>query len=203
MASSPLFFFLLLILAGIIMTSASSGETGAGRNSSSSSSTEFVRKSCNATRFPSICYKSLAGYAAVVERSDVKLAHVAANFTLARLRPLSARVSALSRNATGADRPALRDCAEVLADAADWARQTVVELKGLDKVVGPEVAWRVSNALTWMSAALTDEDTCTEGIAKSKPAAGGVKADVYCRVRKVGKYTSNALALIHLLGFNN
>ncbi|CAL9158222.1 pectinesterase inhibitor 11-like [Musa acuminata AAA Group] len=189
------YVFFFVFLAGAVNAASSEETPSAGSNS-----TEFIRKCCAATLYPGLCYTSLSGYANEVQQSTVELAHVAAKVTLARLRSTAFHVAALRRSATGPERGALRDCSEQLDDAAEWARNTVKELKGLAGAVGPKVASRVSNALTWMSAALTCEDTCTDGLLMV--AAGSVKADVCHRVRKVEKYTSNSLALIHSLGFN-
>ncbi|CAL9781724.1 unnamed protein product [Musa acuminata subsp. burmannicoides] len=189
-----IFFFFLL--AGTMNPAASAGTPSAG----SSNSTEFIRKSCAATLYPDLCYSSLAGYASVVQQNAVELAHVAAKLTLARLRSLTSHVSAAGRGTTGLEHAALLDCSDLLDDAAGWALRAGAEMKGLGKVVGPEVTWRVSNALTWMSTALTDEVTCRDGFVRV--AAGTVRTDVSYRIRKVEKYTSNTLALIHILGFN-
>ena len=55
--------------------------------------------------------------------------------------------------------------------------------------------FQMSNVQTWMSAALTDEDTCTDGF--EDVANGSLKSDVCDRVTKVHKITSNALALVN------
>ncbi|RRT69863.1 hypothetical protein B296_00018788 [Ensete ventricosum] len=191
-----IFFFFLLLLAGTMNPAARAETPSAG----SRNSTEFIRKCCAATLYPGLCYSSLAGYASVVQQNAVELAHVAANLTLARLRSLTSHVSAAGRGTTGLEHAALLDCSDLLDDAVGWARRAEAELKGLGKAVGPEVAWRVSNALTWMSTALTDEVTCRDGFVRV--AAGPVKTDVCYRIRKVKKYTSNTLALIHRLGFS-
>ncbi|WOL14198.1 hypothetical protein Cni_G22978 [Canna indica] len=164
--------------------------------------TEFVRAHCGCTRYPDLCFASLSAYADAVRRNPVLLARVASNVTLARLRALRAHVSALRRAgaaATGREAAALRDCADALGDAADQVGRTTAELRGLEALAGMEVAWRVSNALTWMSAALTNEDTCSDGFGEV-PSAGAadadLKSDMCRRVRRVKQYTSNALALV-------
>ncbi len=49
---------------------------------------------------------------------------------------------------------------------------------------------------TWVSAALTDEDTCTDGFAENAM-NGNVKTTVRARVVNMAHMTSNALALIN------
>lgn len=75
----------------------------------------------------------------------------------------------------------------------------------LEKVRGAnetEAMWSVSNVQTWMSAALTDEETCTDGL---KEADGGVRrrrgvvVKVGSRVGVAKEFTSNALALVNKL----
>ncbi|KAJ8480098.1 hypothetical protein OPV22_023825 [Ensete ventricosum] len=161
--------------------------------------TEFIRARCGGTRYPDLCYTSLSGYAATVQNSTLKLACVATNVTLARLRALCSHVSAL-RFASGAEHvaAALRDCAEELGDAADQVGRTATELRGLESVKESEVAWRVSSAQTWMSAALTYEGTCSDGVRNmDSGGTSSVEADVCRRVGKVKQYTSNALALVN------
>lgn len=53
----------------------------------------------------------------------------------------------------------------------------------------------MSNVQTWMSAALTDEETCTDGF-EDVP-NGPVKSDVSAKATGVKQVTSNALALVN------
>lgn len=91
---------------------------------------------------------------------------------------------------------------DTLRNAGDQTWQSGSEIGKLDGgggvVVGPQVAWRVSNAQTWMSAALTNEETCTDGMEEVE-AEGRVKADVVSRVGRAKQYTSNSLALVNSL----
>lgn len=164
--------------------------------------TEFIHACCVHTRYPDLCFTSLSSYSSAVRRSPVQLARLATNVTLARLCALRAHVSALRRAGAGApgrETAALRDCAEQLGDAADQVGRTAAELRGLEALVGMEVAWRVSNAQTWMSAALTNEDTCSDGFREMGGGTGSIRTDVCRRVGRVKQYTSNALALVNSL----
>nr|CAD1832579.1 unnamed protein product [Ananas comosus var. bracteatus] len=137
----------------------------------------------------------------------VALARLAANVTAARLRALSARVAALRRRRAAPpprEAAALRDCCESAGDAADLARRAGAELARLDAgaaaaAAGSGAAWRVANAQTWLSAALTNEDTCADGFDAVAPGPGSAKGEVLARVRRVKQYTSNALALVNTL----
>ena len=88
-----------------------------------------------------------------------------------------------------------------MADAADLVKQSVEEIERLETAVGPEVAWRVSNAQTWMSAAITNEDTCMDGFSGGggTGGGGGVRDDVCGRVLRARMFSSVALALVNAL----
>lgn len=91
---------------------------------------------------------------------------------------------------------------QVLGGAADRAKDSMAELKKLNKKNNvTESRWCLFNVQTWMSAALTNEETCTDGLkeATGAGAKGSVAIDVGARVGVVKEYTSNALALVNKL----
>jgi pectinesterase inhibitor-like protein len=113
------------------------------------------------------------------------------NVTLARLRPLSVRIASLRNGGTGT----LKDCSGLIIDATDLVRNSEKEVTGLEGKVGPEVIWRISNAQTWLSAALTDEGTCTDEFDEA-----GEDVEVLCKkLKRAKQLTSNALALVNCL----
>lgn len=162
-------------------------------------STDFIRSSCGATLYPAICYSSLAGYAGSVRRSPEILALAAISVALRRVRRTSAAVSALLRR--GADphtAGALRDCRSTLADSTDLMRRSLAELRRA-RPGAEEFGLRMSDAETWMSAALTYEDTCTDGLEEMEGGAAAeptVQTEVAAGVVDVKEMTSNALALV-------
>lgn len=58
---------------------------------------------------------------------------------------------------------------------------------------------QLDNACTWVSAALTNEDTCLDGM----KAAASVKEEVSKKVREVERLTSNALYFVTRLASSN
>ncbi|RWV80243.1 hypothetical protein GW17_00058517 [Ensete ventricosum] len=194
----------IALLLFFVLPLASCGSAPApveGPMSQEEDATEFVLVRCGATRYPDLCFASLSFYAADIHRSPVRLARFASNVTLVHLLSLCSHVSALRNAGAGREAAALRDCTDTLGDAADQVERTTSELGLLqDPLERSEVAWRVSNAQTWMSAALTNEDTCSDGF---QDVGGGdasaIEADVRRRVEKVKQYTSNALALVNSL----
>lgn len=162
-------------------------------------STDFIRSSCGATLYPATCYSSLAGYAGSVRRNPENLALAAISVALRRARRTSAAVSALLRR--GADphtAGALRDCRSTLADSSDLMRRSLAALRRV-RPGAEEFGLRMSDVETWMSAALTYEDTCTDGLEEMEGGAAAeatVQTEVAAGMVDVKEMTSNALALV-------
>ncbi|RLM92458.1 21 kDa protein-like [Panicum miliaceum] len=112
------------------------------------------------------------------------LALASANLKLAALCPLVARIPPPSS-------AGLNDCVEAIALAG--------RLRGVEQAVGLEVLWRVDDKLTWLSAAMTDKDTCADGLWPWNSALASVSAELRARVRRAKQYTSIALALVNML----
>ncbi|KAI3816592.1 hypothetical protein L1987_16294 [Smallanthus sonchifolius] len=89
---------------------------------------------------------------------------------------------------------AIHDCSSVFGDAVDEINKSQKEMKKLGWT-GESVRFQLSNVQTWMSAALTNEDTCVDGF--EDVADSDVKAKVRDRVVAVKEVTSNALALVN------
>lgn len=168
---------------------------------SKNTSIDFIRQSCGKTLYPSLCYSSLAEYASAVGQDGVKIAVAAANVSLLKIHDATSLASAFQPSSAGRLRGALRDCVDTLRAAADLTKQSVAEMVKLgyaSKTGGSGgIAWEVSNAQTWMSAAMTNEDTCMDGFDGVTTGRG---AKAMCdHVGGVKKYTSNALALLNVL----
>ncbi|XP_066341526.1 pectinesterase 3-like [Miscanthus floridulus] len=119
---------------------------------------------------------------------------------------------------------ALRNCASTISAAASLARQSSAELTklepDLDVAAGTtspassssssaaggdgvssrrQARWEVSNAKTWLSAAMANEGTCADGLVEAGAAAASSPAgkEVTAGVATAKQYTSNALALVN------
>ncbi|KAK9161581.1 hypothetical protein Syun_007922 [Stephania yunnanensis] len=91
---------------------------------------------------------------------------------------------------------ALSDCLECFEDTMDNAARSAEELRRLSSEKSTfEV--QMGNVETWMSAALTFEDTCLDGFDEVRK--GKVVKQLRREVVKVSCITSNALALVSKL----
>ncbi|WZZ51536.1 hypothetical protein YC2023_051643 [Brassica napus] len=154
----------------------------------------FILSSCQTTRYPSLCVRTLSAYATKIRHNnDQDLAQTALTISLARARSVAIFVAKLTKG----EYLAIKDCIEVLGNSVDRLGQSVKELSRAGHAVASEdFMWKMSNVQTWVSAALTDETTCLDGF--SGQAMGGkVKRLIRFKVVHVAQVTSNALALVN------
>ena len=178
----------LLLLCSILYIAAA-------RNSAD---TSFIKASCRITRYPVLCFQCLSGYASTIRQSDRQLAITALSVSLSRARSTAVFSSNLTkvRGLKPREHQAVRDCIENMSDTVDRLSYSIQELGHTGKAVSQDFMWHMSNVQTWVSAALTDENTCLDGFA-GRVMEGNVKTAVRRRVVEVAQVTSNALALIN------
>ncbi|KAE8672535.1 21 kDa protein [Hibiscus syriacus] len=164
---------------------------------SKTSNTDFVKTSCEVTMYPDICYQSLSAYASTIQTSPRELANTALSVSLNNAQSTSTLVLRLSKEhgLTRGETVVIADCVETMRDSVDELHQSMAEMKGLE---GPEFQMKMSNIQTWVSAALTDEDTCMDGI-EAKAINGKIKDTIRSNIARVAHLTSNALAFIDSL----
>lgn len=195
-----------LILCLIFSAAAFSNAVDEAPATATDGDADFIRTSCNTTLYPDVCYTSLSRYANAVQQNPGQLARIAIAVTLSKVHRTASYLTNLTRvtdySAEGSSSlaaQALRDCFSNLDDAVDEIRGSLKQMRqigaaGAGAGTG-SFLFQMSNVQTWMSAALTDEETCTDGF--QDVAECPVKVDVCDRVTKVKKFTSNALALVN------
>ncbi|KAJ0546727.1 putative pectinesterase [Helianthus annuus] len=153
---------------------------------------EFIRTSCGLTTYPTLCFNSLLTRAGAIQTSPKLLAQTALSVTLDTTRTTSSSMVKLSKvhGMAPLEVAAMKDCIELLSDS-------VYELqKSLDEMIRPgskNPRLVMSDIQTWVSSAMTDEDTCTEGFKNDTK----MKSVVRGKIVNVAHLTSNALALIN------
>ncbi|OIT00136.1 PREDICTED: 21 kDa protein-like [Nicotiana attenuata] len=135
-------------------------------NSPITSNSDFIRSSCQTTQYPDTCYNSLCSYASIVQQDSARLALVAIGVSLDKAKFVVAYLSNLSREAEYGAQPrtgaALHNCFSVFRDFVDQIRDSLNQMRTLGGS-GESLRFQISNVQTWMSAALTNEETCTDG----------------------------------------
>ncbi|KAF8413018.1 hypothetical protein HHK36_000992 [Tetracentron sinense] len=178
---------LILLMLTTYMNSCSSTRT-----ISEKTSTEFIRTSCGATSYPRLCISTLSSYASTIQTSPKQLAITALSVSLLHVRSTSDLLSKLSKShgLKPKEVGAMRDCVEEMSGSVDQLRKSLAELGHLG---GSKFEHQMNDIQTWVSAALTDEDTCVDGFAMN----GNIKTTVRGHVVNVVHLTSIALALIN------
>ncbi|KAM0946660.1 putative pectinesterase [Dioscorea sansibarensis] len=165
--------------------------------------TDFIKSSCRSTTYPELCVECLSAYAPALHRNPRQLAHAALSVSVDRARSAStfvARVSASHGAGPTRSREsgAIRDCFETMSDSVDQLRKSIKEMGKMAKSNDKRgFAWHLSNVETWVSAALTDQSTCMDGLAEDGRRSSRVRASIRKKVLDVAHVTSNALALIN------
>ncbi|KAI3748984.1 hypothetical protein L6452_12468 [Arctium lappa] len=158
-----------------------------------SSQTDFIKASCETTRYPDLCFKTLSPFAATIQTSPMELANAALIVSLKSAKSASKAVKGLSKGEglSMRDGEAVADCLENMSDSVDEMQKSMVAMRDLD---GPDFKEKMGDVKTWVSAALTDEDTCMDGFEENGD--GKMKETIRGYIVNVAELTSNALALI-------
>nr|XP_043627425.1 pectinesterase inhibitor 11-like [Erigeron canadensis] len=169
--------------------------TGAVTNPAS---LNFVKTSCQTTLHPALCVNSLSNFANSIQGNDQQLAKAAIAVSLNNAKSAVAYLSKMS--ATSKLKPsesqALKDCVSSMNICVASLTQSVQELGKMGQFKGQNFVWHMSNVQTWVSSALTNQNTCTGGFF-DRSMNGHVKDAVNKKISSVAQITSNALALVN------
>jgi pectinesterase inhibitor-like protein len=213
MVGSSFHHFLTPLLILLTFTTNISSTSAARATPGEPRSIEFIKTSCSSTTYPSLCYHTLSTHASDIQTSPQLLAHTALAVTLNNTQSTSAMMAKMlqSRAMSPREMAAMRDCVEELGDSVDLLRKSLGEMSQLK---GSNFYLKMDDIQTWVSAAMTNEDTCTEGFSERSSAAANsnlknvvrgqaadsnVKNVVRGQVVNIAHMTSNALALVNSL----
>lgn len=157
--------------------------------------TDNVREACRVTRYQNLCMRSLAPFSSSAGRSPSKWARAGVSVTIAEVKNVQAYLSSFKRreHLRGRNKVALLDCVETFADAIDDLHRSLNVLRRLSRST---FSTQMGDLNTWLSAALTNEDTCLDGFQGKNDRK--IKS-LLNKVRKVYYVTSNTLALVNKL----
>ncbi|GMJ13644.1 pectin methyl-esterase inhibitor 13 [Hibiscus trionum] len=166
-----------------------------GRQIDPKSSTQFIKTSCSSTRYPDLCCATLLSQASTIQTSPRLMVHAALNVALGNAKSTTASVVKLSKThgLQPKETNAMQDCLEVLSDTEEELRKSISEM---DKIESANAGLTVNDIQTWVSAALTDETTCSD-VFEVEHISGGAKTSVRSQLLTVAHLTSNALALVN------
>lgn len=180
----PFSFILSLFVLLLLSSSLSS--------TASKTPKDLVHTSCAHASYPNICLRTLSSYSGQAN-SLRGLAQAAVKVSISRSHKASGFLARLKGH-NKREQGALGDCIQQMSDSVYELTKTLSELQNLRQ--GSEFKWHLSNAETWVSAALTYDDTCLDGF---REIDAQVRSDVKRAITNVAKVTSNALYLINRL----
>ncbi|KAI3896859.1 hypothetical protein MKX03_013510 [Papaver bracteatum] len=191
MALHLLLLSILITLVFPYSTTTAAHNTGTPQN--------LVRSSCIHANYPDLCLRTLTSFMGQATTPN-DVAKAAVTVSLARAQKVSDYLKDLSKKRNGGggsnkrENGALTDCVEEMTDSVEQLKKTLSELQHLRSRT---FRWQLSNVQTWVSAALTYEDTCLDGF---KTVDGDINKDeIKKKINNLARITSNALYLINCL----
>ncbi|KAK7384928.1 hypothetical protein VNO78_30631 [Psophocarpus tetragonolobus] len=167
--------------------------------------TQAISRTCSKTLFPSLCIKSLLDFPGSTTASEQELVHISFNMTLRHVSHAFFASGGLLYAATNSKvRAAYEDCLELLEESIDAISQsldsviTSLALSDSNQIRPDLVAvGSAEDVTTWLSAALTNQDTCAEGF---EDTSGSVKDQMVNNLKDLSELVSNCLAIFSASG---
>ncbi|WCJ28896.1 Plant invertase/pectin methylesterase inhibitor superfamily [Euphorbia peplus] len=157
--------------------------------------TQAISKACGKTRFPDLCVNSLLDFPGSVAAGERDLVHISFNMTLqhfSRALYLTSAISYIEMDPRS--RAAYDDCLELLDDSVDALSRSLSSVApSAEGAIGrPQPIGSSEDVVTWLSAALTNHDTCSEGFAEVN---GDVKNQMSAKLKDLSELVSNCLSI--------
>ncbi|XP_015070061.1 21 kDa protein-like [Solanum pennellii] len=186
------FFYFIVITSTLLCSSTATRDL---TKKSELNTSDFIKTSCGTTLYPKLCIETLSPYSNSIQTSPMELANSALTVSLKGAKSTTNKIAKMSKEESlgPAEAHALTDCVENMEDSVDELQKSLLEMKNLN---GPDFEEKMGNVMTWVSAALTDEDTCMDGFQENSAMNSKVKATIRNYIVNVAQLTSNALALI-------
>ncbi|KAK4436221.1 putative pectinesterase/pectinesterase inhibitor 34 [Sesamum alatum] len=195
---------LLLILAATLMVASAisaalvvvirnRANSGAGSRLHNRRPSQAMSRACSRTLYPNLCVNSLLDFPGAITASDKELVHISVNMTLQKVgRALFSASEITNLDMDPHVRSAYMDCLELLDDSVDLLSRSLTSV-----VPGGAPSGSTQDVLTWLSAALTNQDTCNEGFDELN---GYVKSQMSDRLKDLSELVSNCLAIYNAAG---
>ncbi|XP_071732610.1 probable pectinesterase/pectinesterase inhibitor 61 [Rutidosis leptorrhynchoides] len=192
------------VTLGVILRSKSSSRSSSGIRPKP---TKAISRVCSRTLYQNLCVNSLVDFPGSLVASDKELVHISVNMTLQHVG--KALYTSTDINNLDMDthvRSAYNDCLELLEDSIDQLQHSLTivapgepgspgatdDSDALGRVGSPE------DIMTWLSASLTNQDTCTDGLSEAEESV--VKDKMSDKLKDLSELVSNSLAIYSSVG---
>ncbi|KAL8457409.1 hypothetical protein ACS0TY_035315 [Phlomoides rotata] len=180
--------FIGSLVAALVHRSATESEESESESSQlASNSAESLKTVCAVTRYPDSCFSSISPLNSPPSNNPFHFFNLSLH---ASINEVSSLKNLLTESKA---EPAMKDCAELFDDAASQLGRSAESIcAGRGEKVLTEM--KISDLQTWISAAMTDQETCLDGLAEmGSTALIGSKM----KVQKSQEYMSNTLAILN------
>ncbi|XP_078429536.1 pectinesterase 3-like [Wolffia australiana] len=151
---------------------------------STSSPIGALASACRFARDPAFCFSSLTAAGANATTDPIRLLAISLSVAGAEIDRIGRTASANDRRAEAA----LKDCEEVIGGAADRVNASINLVRAKSALTSAEIG----DLQTWLSAALTDQETCIDSF---EGAPGPAREKITAALRRPMACTSNSLAI--------
>lgn len=187
---------LALIIASAISAALVIGlRTQASGRGSTRRPTRAISAACSHTLYPALCVQSLLDFpgSTAAWTTEQDLVHISFNMTLQRLSKafyLSSSITYIEMDPL--TRSAYDDCLELLDDSVHAVLRALSSVSPTDGGEDSGERGSTQDVMTWLSTALTNQDTCSEGF---EGVAGPVKDQISEKLKDLSELVSNSLAI--------
>eukprot|EP01018_Ginkgo_biloba_P027991 Gb_06356 [translate_table: standard] len=189
-ASVVLVAISISVAVGVVRTQNS--EEGKMPGEAFRASNKAIDEACSNTLYREVCVSTLAAYSGSARPSSMQqLSNVAVNASIGVVEKTQSLASSLSGMASGGlEQSALQDCIELLDDTADELNASMAHMM---RISVKDTTPQAGNILTWLSASLTNQDTCMDGLDTTD---GIVKTQLQGNLQLLSQLVSNSLAIV-------
>ncbi|KAH7529120.1 hypothetical protein FEM48_Zijuj05G0150600 [Ziziphus jujuba var. spinosa] len=180
---------LIGLMVGALIHESNTESPESPSSSTTNSAQSSLRAVCNVTRYPDSCFSSISSLNNPPESDPEAIFKLSLRVSIAELTKVSSSLKAMNQQ----KETALSDCQGQIEGALSQLNDSVSAME----VVGPGekmlTEGKIRDIQTWISAAVTDQDTCLDGLEEM----GSTFVDeVKKMMQKSKEYTSNALAIV-------
>ncbi|KAL3609939.1 hypothetical protein D5086_000959 [Populus alba] len=183
---------LLTLIIGIALASLiheSNSEPDESPYLSSSNPAESIKTVCDVTLYPSSCFTSISSLNISTKPDPEVIFKLSLQVSIAELKNLSSLLSSFNDVNSQA---ALKDCVSQFDDSLSKLNDSLsaMEVGPGEKMLNLE---KVNDIQTWISAAMTDQDTCIDGLEEM---GSKFLDEIKAKIERSKEFLSISLAII-------
>ncbi|KAI3517722.1 hypothetical protein L1887_16939 [Cichorium endivia] len=160
--------------------------------------TKAISRVCSRTLYQNLCVNSFLDFPGSLVASDKELVHISVNMTLHHVgKALYTSTDLNNLEMDGRARSAYNDCVELLEDSVDQLSRSLSSVAPSsdngDGSNNAQLLGSPEDVMTWLSASLTNQDTCTDGLSETEE--GEVRNQMQEKLKDLSELVSNSLAI--------